>query len=132
MQILGIRTASTCVRYAIVEWDGQTASLVNAVAENKLDFPADLQEISQKLSQAQQQMENQSQAAANAELDFENKINQQEKRILAGKPTFQFTIESFESIPHLIYRIRNIFSSLFNFSFLFILSYYFSNTSSIN
>jgi type I restriction enzyme M protein len=26
MQILGIRTASPCVRYAIVEWDGQTAS----------------------------------------------------------------------------------------------------------
>jgi hypothetical protein len=25
MQILWIRTASTCVRYAIVEWDGQTA-----------------------------------------------------------------------------------------------------------
>jgi len=49
MQILGIRTASTCVRYAIVEWDGQAASLVNAAAENKLDFPADRQEISQKL-----------------------------------------------------------------------------------
>lgn len=49
MQILGIRTASTCVRYAIVEWDGQTASLVNSAAENKLDFPADRQEIPQKL-----------------------------------------------------------------------------------
>jgi len=49
MQILGIRTASSCVRYAVVEWDGQTASLVNAAAENKLDFPADRQEISQKL-----------------------------------------------------------------------------------
>ncbi len=49
MKILGIRTASTCVRYAIVEWDGQTATLVNASLENKLDFPADRQEISQKL-----------------------------------------------------------------------------------
>jgi len=49
MQILGIRTASTCVRYAIVEWDGQTATLVNAMAENKLDFPADRQEIAQKI-----------------------------------------------------------------------------------
>jgi Holliday junction resolvasome RuvABC endonuclease subunit len=49
MQILGIRTASTCVRYAIVEWDGQTASLVNSAAENKLDFPADCQDIPQKL-----------------------------------------------------------------------------------
>ena len=49
MQILGIRTASTCVRYAIVEWDGQAASLVNAGSENKLDFPADCQEIPQKL-----------------------------------------------------------------------------------
>ncbi len=49
MQILGIRTASACVRYAIVEWDGQSASLVNAAAENKLNFPADREEIAQKL-----------------------------------------------------------------------------------
>jgi Holliday junction resolvasome RuvABC endonuclease subunit len=49
MKILGIRTASTCVRYAIVEWDGQTASLVNAAEENKLDFPADCAQIPQKL-----------------------------------------------------------------------------------
>ena len=49
MQILGIRTASSCVRYAIVEWDSQTAALVNAATENKLDFPADRQEIAQKL-----------------------------------------------------------------------------------
>lgn len=49
MQILGIRTSSTCVRYAIIEWDSQSASLVNAATENKLDFPADRQEISQKL-----------------------------------------------------------------------------------
>ena len=49
MQILGIRTSTSTIRYAIVEWDGQTASLVNAATENKLDFPADRQEIPQKL-----------------------------------------------------------------------------------
>lgn len=49
MQILGIRTASTCVRYAIVEWNGQTASLVNSATEHKLDFPANRQEIPQKV-----------------------------------------------------------------------------------
>jgi len=48
MKILGIRTALTCFRYAIVEWDGQVASLINAADENKLDFPADRQ-IQQKL-----------------------------------------------------------------------------------
>lgn len=49
MQILGIRTASSCVRYAIIEWDGQTATLLNAAMENKLDYPTNCQEISQKL-----------------------------------------------------------------------------------
>ncbi len=49
MQILGIRTSSITVRYAIVEWDGQNARLVKADTENKLDFPADHQEIEQKL-----------------------------------------------------------------------------------
>jgi Holliday junction resolvasome RuvABC endonuclease subunit len=49
MQILGIRTASSSVRYAVVEWNGQDAVLVNADTENKLDFPADSQETEQKL-----------------------------------------------------------------------------------
>jgi hypothetical protein len=41
MQILGIRTAPTTVRYAVLDWDGHTARLINAASENKLDFPAD-------------------------------------------------------------------------------------------
>ena len=49
MQVLGIRTSSKCVRYATVNLDGGTATLVNADSENKLVFPADCAEISQKL-----------------------------------------------------------------------------------
>jgi len=49
MKILGIRTSSTCVRYAIIEWNGNDALLINSATENKLNFPADKQTISQKL-----------------------------------------------------------------------------------
>lgn len=50
MQILGIRTSSKCVRYAVVEIDGNSTSLVNKSSENKLNFPADCEEIYQKVS----------------------------------------------------------------------------------
>lgn len=49
MQILGIRTSSNCVRYAVVEVDGNSAALVNESSENKLNFPADCEEIYQKV-----------------------------------------------------------------------------------
>ena len=49
MQILGIRTASRCIRYAVVDWNGQVASLTNATNENRLVFPASDKEISQKI-----------------------------------------------------------------------------------
>lgn len=41
MQILGIRTAPSCVRYVILEWDGHAGRLINASSEHKLNFPAD-------------------------------------------------------------------------------------------
>ncbi len=41
MQILGIRTSSKCVRYAVLEWDGENALFVNAELEHKLVFPAE-------------------------------------------------------------------------------------------
>ena len=41
MMILGIRTSPTTVRYAVLDYNGATVSLVNAASENKLDFPAD-------------------------------------------------------------------------------------------
>jgi len=49
MQILGIRTSSKCIRYAVVNWDGQNATLVNADNESKLNFPAGIEEIADKL-----------------------------------------------------------------------------------
>jgi hypothetical protein len=49
MQILGLRTSPSCVRYAIVEWDRNTARLLNAGGEHKLDFPADKSSIAAKV-----------------------------------------------------------------------------------
>jgi hypothetical protein len=49
MQILGIRTASKCVRYAVVNWDGQDGTLVNDSDESRLNFPATMEEIADKL-----------------------------------------------------------------------------------
>jgi Holliday junction resolvasome RuvABC endonuclease subunit len=49
MQILGIRTSLSSVRYAILEWDGVSGSLLNAAGETKLDFPRDKTTIATKL-----------------------------------------------------------------------------------
>ncbi len=49
MQILGIRTSPSSVRYAIIDWDGTAARLLNASGENKLDFPAGKTTIASKL-----------------------------------------------------------------------------------
>lgn len=57
MQILGIRTSSKCIRYAVVNWDGQNASLVNADDECRLNFPADTEEIVDKLVWLQAELE---------------------------------------------------------------------------
>lgn len=39
MQILGIRTSSACIRYAVVEWNEESATFINKEGENKLNFP---------------------------------------------------------------------------------------------
>lgn len=57
MQILGIRTSPTTVRYAILNWDGTTASLLNSNGENKLDFPVGCQKIQEKLHWLNQELE---------------------------------------------------------------------------
>lgn len=57
MQILGVRTSTTMVRYAILEWDGLTAKLLNAAKENRLEFPADKTESAQKLHWLYQELE---------------------------------------------------------------------------
>ena len=49
MQILGIRTSPTAVRFAIVNWDGQAATVLNTTTENKLDFPASKTTSAEKL-----------------------------------------------------------------------------------
>lgn len=47
--ILGVRTSTVSIRYAVVDVSDSSASLVNAHSENKLDFPADCRSIEQKL-----------------------------------------------------------------------------------
>jgi hypothetical protein len=49
MQILGIRTSPSTVRYAIFDWHGTSGRLLNANGETKLDFPADKTTIATKL-----------------------------------------------------------------------------------
>ena len=48
--ILGIRTSTKAVRFAILEQQGSTISLINANSENMLTFPASYQKIEQKLN----------------------------------------------------------------------------------
>jgi hypothetical protein len=55
--ILGVRTSPKTVRYAVLDFSNATISFINANEENKLDFPADLQNIEQKLSWFYQEME---------------------------------------------------------------------------
>ena len=57
MVILGIRTSPTSIRYALLEWDGQSATFVNSNGENKLDFPAGMQTPEQKLYWLYQELE---------------------------------------------------------------------------
>jgi hypothetical protein len=54
--ILGIRTSPTTVRYAVLNCNGVTGSLVNAESENKLDFPADCRRVEQKLHWLHQEL----------------------------------------------------------------------------
>lgn len=57
MMLLGIRTSPTTVRYAVLDYNGATVSLVNAASENKLDFPADCRSIEQKLHWLYQELD---------------------------------------------------------------------------
>ena len=57
MKILGIRTAPTVVRYAILDWNGNNTVFVNANAENKLDFPAGISNSAAKLHWLYQELE---------------------------------------------------------------------------
>jgi len=56
MMILGVRTSPTTVRYAVLEHNGTTISLINSDSENKLDFPADCRSIEEKLHWLHQEL----------------------------------------------------------------------------
>lgn len=49
MKILGIRTAPQQLRYALIETDGNTCTLVNASTENSLKLPAALTKPEEQL-----------------------------------------------------------------------------------
>lgn len=57
MQILGIRNSVNEIRYAIVEWDGANATLVNADDETKLKFPPAITDQAAKLIWAKTELE---------------------------------------------------------------------------
>jgi len=50
MQVLGIRTSLTTVRYAILDFSGERIEFVNKSDENKLDFPAAFSRPEEKIS----------------------------------------------------------------------------------
>ena len=57
MQVLGVTTTSKTIRYAVLEFDGNGATLLNKDEENSLKFPANMQAIEQKLHWLQQEFE---------------------------------------------------------------------------
>jgi hypothetical protein len=57
MQILGIKTSPSVIRYAVLDWNGAQATLVNAADESRLRFPAGLTSVEQKLKWLQDELE---------------------------------------------------------------------------
>lgn len=57
MKILGIKTSPSVIRYAIVEWDGSSAKLINVESENRLRFPATHTTLPMKLVWLQDELE---------------------------------------------------------------------------
>ena len=49
LKILGVRNAPKQFRYALVFWDGQNASLLNANKENLIKMPTGIDEVSKQL-----------------------------------------------------------------------------------
>ena len=57
MRILGIRVSPSTVRYAILDWDGESAAFVNQTGENKIDFPANANSRGEKLRWLYQELD---------------------------------------------------------------------------
>lgn len=57
MKILGVRTAPQQIRYAIVEFNNGTATLLNAATENKLPKPAHITQTSDHLKWVRDELE---------------------------------------------------------------------------
>jgi len=49
MKIIGFRNSTNCLRYAILNWDGEIVSFKNKVGEHSLKYPAGLENTDQKL-----------------------------------------------------------------------------------
>ena len=48
-RVMGFRSDPTSARYAVIHYDGTRFSMVNQASENRLVFPADLEEASEKI-----------------------------------------------------------------------------------
>lgn len=49
MKVIGFRCSPKCVRYALVDMDGNTGTLLNSDSENRLLYPAGLDVVEDKL-----------------------------------------------------------------------------------
>jgi Holliday junction resolvasome RuvABC endonuclease subunit len=49
MKIIGFRCSPKCVRYALVDMDGNTGTLLNAGTENRFLYPAGMDELDDRL-----------------------------------------------------------------------------------
>lgn len=56
MKVLGVRNAPKQFRYALVQWDGQSTSLLNSKDENLIKIPAGISEVSKQLHWLQEEL----------------------------------------------------------------------------
>jgi len=57
MRILGIRVSPSTIRYAILDWDGESATFVNQNSENKIEFPSNVRSKGEKLHWMYQELD---------------------------------------------------------------------------
>ena len=57
MKVLGIRNAPQKLRYAVMNWDGQRATLVNSSLENMLVLPASITSLKDQIFWLYQELE---------------------------------------------------------------------------
>ncbi len=57
MKILGVRCSSQKTRYALVDWDGEEATLLNADTESRLMYPTGMDDPDEQVGWLYQEME---------------------------------------------------------------------------